>query len=497
MIGKTGWIATLLALGFGLAGQTHAQQLIIDVDVIAKPLDLNRVVANDSKVLGQLEQRTSALKTGVCREEVFSVEVETRNPAGAGWVSVTIDGYPGAHRSVQLHGEPGMRRVSVAAATEDGQIENRTLEIPVLDCELTGMPRVRSRFNPYHPYTVDFMIENADAVEPWFKNGYHWSFGDGTAAVTQYPYASHSYAYRIDGSVPYQSFTATVANSPGQLGPDEVSRSYSVTVLNNYYHARKRGIVQPLTLSSRLERRGARLVGTYTLRNLEAVPIIFQSGTIEDRFCDPNRAASASPVLPSQVIYQGALPASNPVATGRNSPDLAAAVKIQQSLPGLPADAVVIPPRNQPGDPSPLDLEALDAFFPQGEPPAQAPGSVPVQTAPPAPGASGVVVLPARHVHEGFITLDATRISEAVCGVGYHLKGVTADGLPVYASFYFGVKDNPTLKQRLTDPVMKAFLIELLDRGLVPGGTKVTHEDLYRLEQQGRIRRTIHGWEVL
>lgn len=494
MIRKTGWLATLFALGVSLAGEARAQQLITDVDVTAKPPDFNRVTG-DAKAIGQVAARTSALKTGVCREEVFSVKVAARHPSGAGWVSVTVDGYPGDHRYLQFRGEPGMRRVNVSASTEDGQIETRTLEIPVLDCTVEGEPRVRSRFNPYRPYTVDFVIENADAVEPWFKNGYHWNFGDGSVAVTPYPYISHSYLERLDGSVPYQSFTVTVSNEPGQFGPAEVDRSYSVTLQNNYYHAKKRGIVQPITISSRLERRGGHLVGTYRLRNLEGVPIIFQSATIEDRFCDPNRSANASPVLPSQVIYQGGRSAAAAIAAGKSSPDLVEAEKIRLSLPGLPADAVVFPPRLNPEDPSPLDLEALDAYFPQGEPPAQGPGSVPVVTVPPPPGASGAVVLPAKHDHTGFLTLDATRFSEGICGVGYHLKGVTADGLPVYASFYFAVQDGP--KQRLTDPRMKTFLKEVFRRGLVPSRSKITQEDLYRLEQEGRIRRTVNGWEVL
>lgn len=496
MTRNTRWLAPLLALGLGLAGEAYgAPQLITDVKVTVKPIELSRVTG-DPKVINEVAQRTSATKPGVCRDEVFTVKVETQAPSGSGWVSATIDGYPGDRRNLQFQGEPGPRRVSIAAATESGQIENLTLEIPVLDCELTGVPRVRSRFNPYHPYTVDFVIENAEAVKPWFGNEYRWDFGDGTTAVTQDPYASHSYMNRIDGSMPYQSFTVTVSNNPGPFG-SEVSRAYSLTVQNNYYHARKRGIVQPLTTSTRLERRGTYLTGTYTLRNLEAVPIIFQSALVEDRYCDPNRAASVTSILPSQVIYQGALPPSNPVVTGRNSSDLTEAERIRQSLSGLPADAVVIPPRQKPGDPSPLDLEALDAFFPQGEPPVQGAGNIPIQTSLPAPGASGVVVVPSQHVHQGFITLDAARASEAVCGVGYHLRGVTANGFPVYASLYFRVKDNPTLKQRLTDPAMKTFLIQLLDSGLVPGGTRVTQEDLYRLEQQGRIRRTVNGWEVL
>lgn len=492
----TGWFATLFALGLGLSGEARAQQIITDVDVTARPPDSSRLTG-DPKVISQVETRTSALKTGVCREEVFLVEVDARHPSGTGWVTVLIDGYPGSRRYLQLHGEPGPRRVHVSASTEDGLIETRTLEIPVLDCELTGEPRVRSRFNPYHPYTVDFVIENAEAVEPWFKNGYHWNFGDGAVAVTSYPYASHSYLNRLDGSVPYQSFTVSVANEPGPWGPAEVDRSYSVTLQNNYYHAKKQRIVQPVTVSSRLERRGGHLVGTYRLRNLESVPVIFQSATIEERFCDPNRSANPAPVLPSQVIYQGARSAAAAIAAGKSSPDLVEAEKIRLSLAGLPADAVVIPPRLNPEDPSPLSLESLDAFFPSGEPPAQGAGAVPVVTTPPATGASGVVVLPAKHDHVGFVTLDYARISEAMCGVGYHLKGVTADGLPAYASFYFAVKENPSLKQRVTDPAMKAFLKEILRLGMVPGGRTVTQEDLYRLEQQGRIRRTVNGWEVL
>jgi hypothetical protein len=481
-------------LGLGLAGEARAgQRLITDVLVTVKPLELRRATG-DPKVLDEVLERTSVFKPGVCRDEVFSIKVKASHPSGTGWVSVSIDGYPGSLRHLQLSGKPGVRRINLAAATEDGATESQTLEIPVLDCELTGSPRVRSRFNPYRPYTVDFVIENAEAVRPWFGNEYHWSFGDGTVAVTQYPYASHSYLDRIDGSVPYQSFGVTVSNHPSS--PEVVSRAYAVTLLNNYYHSRQRGIVQPLTTNSKLEPLGTRLVGTYTLHNLEPVPLIFQSATIEERFCNPNRTSRAAPILPTQVIYQGARPTTNPVNTGRNSPDLAEAVKILQSLSGLPADAVVIPPRMKPGDPSPLDPEALDAYFPQGEPPAQSP-SVPVQTATPAPGASGVVVLPSRHVHQGFLTLDATRVPEEVCGLGYHLRGVTPNGLPVYASFYFSVKNNPNLRQPLTDPVTKAFLTELLDSGLVPGGTKVTHEDLYRLEQQGRILRTVNGWEVL
>lgn len=497
MTRNTRWLAPLLALGIGLASEAHgAPQLITDVKITVKPIDLTRVTG-DPKVINEVAQRTSITKPGVCQDEVFTVEVETQAPSNSGWVSVLIDGYPGARRILQLHGAPGIRRVALTAATESGSIENITLEIPVLDCELTGVPRVRSRFNPYKPYAVDFVIENAEAVRPWFGNEYHWSFGDGTTAVTQFPYASHSYVNRIDGSVPYQSFTVSVSNNPGQFGPASVSRGYSVTLQNNYYHARKKGIVQPLILNSKMERRDGYLVGTFTLRNLESVPLIFQSGRVEDRYCDPNRPSTAAPILASQVIYQGARSAANPVVTGRNAPDLAEAVRIQQSLPGLPADAVVIPPRLNPDDPSPLDTEALDAYFVQGEPPPPSPGNVPVPTTPTAPGGSGVVVVPGKHTHEGSITLDATRINEAVCGLSYHLKGVTADGLPVYASFYFGVRDNPTLKQRLTDPGMKAFLIQLLDRGLTDNSTRVTHEDLYRLEQQGRIRRTVNGWEVL
>ena len=491
------FIVPLIALSFGLAAEAQAQQLITSVEVVAKPLDLRRVTA-EQEVLDLLRQRTSALKTGVCRGEVFQVKVKTAHPAGAGhFVSTTVDGYPGDTKYLQFQGEHGERLVQVSAATEEGLVESRSLTVPVLKCVLESMPRVRARFNPYHPYTVDFVVENPDELT--FFSRYEWSFGDGSVGVTTQPFISHSYADRLDGSVPYQTFIASVANQPGPVGGGTIGREYAVTLQNNYYSARQRGIVQPpVTTSGRMETRGGRLVGTYRIRNLEAAPIIFQSARIEDRPCDLARASITSSTTPVQVILQGGFSLERAASTGTAGADVAAALQIKRSLGSLlPADAVVIPPRSKPTDPTPLKLDDLDAYFPNGEPPAPPVGSAPVPTILPAPGASGVVVLPAKHVHDGFLTLDARRISEGICGVGYHLTGVTAAGQPAYVSLYFDVRDNPALKRQVTDAAMKAFVIEILNRGLVPSRSKVTQEDLYRLEQQGLIRRTQLGWEVL
>jgi hypothetical protein len=42
----------------------------------------------------------------------------------------------------------------------------------------------------------------------------------------------------------------------------------------------------------------------------------------------------------------------------------------------------------------------------------------------------------------------------------------------------------------------KRFLAELIRHKLVADPRVITDEDLYRLEQQGRIHRTVKGWEV-
>lgn len=543
----------LLALALVPAATAQPAGLVAGVTATAEPLDGfdvrplpgSPLGAFGTRSAGELRRRLAArrnlLKDGVCLGEAFAVTVETRRPDGAGSVHVTIDGYPGERRFLQLAGEPGPRRIHVAAAAEDGRIESRSLEVTVEPCEVTPVPRVRSRFNPYRPHTVDFTIENHDEVGRAF-NGYLWDFGDGSRPVaTLEPYASHFYGDRTDAAAPAHAFVVTVRPKAPAAGREGAARRYAVTLLNNEHQARRQGIARPrVTTSGRMEPRGDALVGRYAIRNLEPEPLLFTGAAIEHQPCDPSRRASGAVTTPRDVVFRGGFDLDRGVRRG----ELARrADGVRRTLPWLPAGALVLPPRAgaappaapmSPGTPvtvvpSPPAVAGTPVAVPPAGPVVGRPPSSPgVTVAPTGPGAGAtrpgvlvpgagtrpgldvtfpggalpnagteLVVVPASQVHEGFLTIGAAEVPQGVCGIGYHLTGRTPSGLAARASLYFEVRENPFLTRRLTDPAMRRFLVEVARRGLVPDRARITTEDLYRLERQGKVRRTAAGWEVL
>ena len=102
-----------------------------------------------------------------------------------------------------------------------------------------------------------------------------------------------------------------------------------------------------------------------------------------------------------------------------------------------------------------------------------------------------------RQSMKGRLTFQQSRFPSDVCGVTFRLSGRTGQGLRAYASLHFQVRPNPTLTRSVKDPRMRGFLADLVKRGLAPPSRIVSHEDLYRLEREGRISRTSTGWEVL
>jgi hypothetical protein len=515
--------ATLATLAWLLAicptDAADAQDLIARITLKAARLDGLTVLPSAQKVTGsspaerdrivrelrrELEGRTDLRLQGVCRGEVFRVAVETRPPVPGQWVSVAIDGYPGSQRFLQFGGEASTRLVHVVAATAGRPPQSTSLKVPLRDCEVTPAMRVRSRFNPYHPYTVDFTVESDAKSDS--MGSYHWNFGDGAVATTSDPYVSHSYFERLDGSVPYQTFVVTVSREPrsaiGRRPVSRIERSYAVTLQNNYYPAKKAGILQPPAMTSgRTEAHGLQRVGSYRIRNLEAEPIIFQTATIENRPCNVPTSTSptstTAPTTPAAVLFQGGVAlelAGQPSAMG---PSLRAALDLKRSMPSLPVDAIVIPPRMPDGAGlTRNDLRRLDGS-------SRSRGLATLPTVPGRPGgpatpvipSSGVVVIPGGQMHEGFLTIDTTQVPQGTCEVGYHLKGASQSGRPAYANLYFTVRDNASLRSRVTDGGTRTFLLELYRRGLVRGAT-VTQEDLYRLERRGKIQRTSRGWEI-
>jgi hypothetical protein len=85
------------------------------------------------------------------------------------------------------------------------------------------------------------------------------------------------------------------------------------------------------------------------------------------------------------------------------------------------------------------------------------------------------------------IAVPADRLSSDVCGIGVHLIGQSADGLPAFASRYIDVRQNTTLVERERDTAMIAMIKDVIDRGLVDDPTSITEADLDRLARAGQI----------
>jgi hypothetical protein len=105
------------------------------------------------------------------------------------------------------------------------------------------------------------------------------------------------------------------------------------------------------------------------------------------------------------------------------------------------------------------------------------------------------VSIPSKQTHSGF--LRVLSVPDDVCGIAYHLIGETPAGADVFASLYYEVRSNPFLTTQVTDPRMRAFLRQLGDRRLVEDPDTVDQETLYRLKQEGKIRETSSGWEIV
>ena len=238
-------------------------------------------------------------RSEVCPGETIHVEVEAVHPEGGGNpVLVSIDGLPGSERTQQHTGAPGPRLINVSAWTPEGYADRGSETVQVIDCSPAESPaRLFVGMNPFHPYTADFLVANADEIAPE-GTVYEWEFGDGEWAQTDVPFVSHSYEASLEPDREYTSFEASVAVQ--RPGGTELWTPETVTVWNAYAANRKRGLIQPLTTSQpELIRSGSLLTGEYSLRNLEEGPITLTRRQIEQHPCDPD----ADPVaLPWEAI---------------------------------------------------------------------------------------------------------------------------------------------------------------------------------------------------
>jgi len=437
----------------------------------------------------------------ICGGEVLHVEVATQHPNGPGnSVAVAIDGTVGAEKFLQFFGDPGPRRITVTAETEQGDLETLTQEVLVDSCTVNDLPVVRGRVNPYNQGFVDFRVSGGNFGPDFLAH--HWDFGDGATTGTRETYVSHDYSDVLDGSAPYHSLIVQVSGQPivgGVPTTGSLVRRYALTMMDSYWFSKRKGILQPpATTSVTMESRGTQLVGSYSLRNLEAEAIVFQYAELEELGCERGTRSQRRQMLPSEVIFQGGYGFDPEDPDFQGDPGIQAAMELKESISWLPEDAWVVPPIVDPDNPKGIAKKATGKLSGQSARAASTVGKPVFPPIPPPPGAeSGFVVVPAGHTHEGYMTLDAANLDSKTCGVAFHLVGETLGGLRAYASLYYETQENPSSVSPLKDKPLVSFLKKLLDRGLVSDPTIISHEDLYRLEQEGKIRRTPAGWEVI
>jgi uncharacterized repeat protein (TIGR01451 family) len=199
---------------------------------------------------------------------------------------VFINGLPGVQRALQFEGLPGPRLINVSATTNEGYVDGGTWELEVIDCgPEQPFARLWVGINPYHPYTVDFLVANAAEIAP-DGTQYDWDFGDGSTESTMVPFISHSYEGALLPDQEHLSFQASVTL---QL-PDGTSLGTptTVSVWNDYAASRNRGLIRPLLANQpELTLSGNQLTGEYSLRNLEDEPILFTERQVQFQPCDP------------------------------------------------------------------------------------------------------------------------------------------------------------------------------------------------------------------
>jgi hypothetical protein len=419
----------------------------------------------------RLIQDVAIPKRSVCVGEEVEVTVRASHPKGATrWVDVAIDGYPGSRRFLRFMGRPGPRLVHVAASSEGGLIESRTETLEVRDCQAPPALLVRARVNPYRPFTADFTVVPTLGSQP---GSYRWAFGDGRTQTTRAPYVSHSYADSLDGSKPYATFVVDVSG-PARRG----AARYAVTLQDNYWHLKRQGIVQPrVTATPTMTRRAGEWVGTYAIRNLEPGALVFDAATTEFQYCDVGRPSRFAAVAPSV----DALP---PPPAGPNVP---AGPTVPAITPRIPSGTVPAMVPHAPGMPA---ISVTTA--PAG--PANPTGHVGTAVATTIAGAPLTIAAGARQSRT--IRLPDASLPSDVCGIAYHLSGRAATGEKAYASAYFVLRAPPQIARTVADAPLRQLLLALKGRGLIAAETEITHDTLYRLEQEGRIRQTATGWEM-
>jgi hypothetical protein len=186
---------------------------------------------------GGIIQSVSVSNATPCAGRPFVVSVAAQHPVTPGApIEVYIDGAPGRPQMLQFFAPNPQRKISIYAITRERIEDRKEITIAVQSCPLvkSTIELLHSR-NPYHRDRVDFqaVLRGARA------RAYHWSFGDGTSAVTTTPFVSHDYAPAMTHSEKYSYFTVGVTESSTNL-----TSARRVAVGSSFALSRSMGFIQ-------------------------------------------------------------------------------------------------------------------------------------------------------------------------------------------------------------------------------------------------------------
>ena len=422
----------------------------------------------------------------ICSGDVVKVEVTPK----IGLVTrVEINGYPGEIRYLQFNGRTETVELSVTASVLGQGKDAVVREIEILDCITPDMPDLRAQPSIYDPFAVDFIVVNQAALSNW-QNGFHWDFGDGEPVeMTGVPYVRHSYEAATDGREMYESFEVTLANKAAGE-PDRLVRKHQISVLDYTRIALQKGIIQPRAWATGpLEIVSSKLVGRFRIRNTRSEPIVLTHAIEEQQPCADLAAPIRSEILVSEILFQGGY-------DDYEDPQGLSNAEIQ----ALMADEDYVYYQEASNYGSALENQPAEGFVTRPSPAVH--NLLPTLGSPIAlpaidPSILGSLVIPHESVHEASFKLEAADYGLDICVLSYHFRGISGGGFPVVASLHYELRPDPAETQFVVDGALITFLEAIIDNGWVSDPGRITTEELFQLQQSGKIRQTPSGWEIV
>jgi hypothetical protein len=268
--------------------------------------------------------------------ESVKVEVQAGSPNAS--LEVTINGVPGDVQYLVWE-RPGKKRLFIVAATADGQVLERRTETIELRPNTSGYPKLRIERLLESPTTVLFSVDmggqqrrgTTGTLNP-FKGVrqaelgrvkgigqsksqvglntappvFEWDFGKGFMVGTKMGAFAHDFGPDLSPSAVRQNFHVAVRVIKGTQPPIEIRRT--ISVVNTYAIAKRRGFLQPRVVHQDLNARfmSGAFEGEVTVWNPEAFDITLNTRRLEAFFANARRTSVMYPPQPThQTIEAG------------------------------------------------------------------------------------------------------------------------------------------------------------------------------------------------